>query len=189
MHIKYSCIYWFFIALLAFQSAYGQDEITDGMTQNISVQQADWRIENLVKQARELFEAYDNADYAKFVELSHPRIYQKKGLAKFFDEVELVIFSNSTGYEPQPSTVEIPSELFEIDNRLFAVVPYKLEGIRKVTKDKSVALGSMVGISENGGKSWKFIKGVAFNEAFPNVAGMFLIPNPVEKRFVNGIEQ
>lgn len=47
----------------------------------------------------------------------------------------------------------------------------------------------MVGISEDGGKSWKFVKWVVFNEVFPNIAGMFLIPNSIEKRFVNGVEQ
>lgn len=47
----------------------------------------------------------------------------------------------------------------------------------------------MIGISDDGGKNWKFVKGVAFDEAFPNAAGMFLIPNPIEKRFVNGVEQ
>jgi hypothetical protein len=188
MRIKYFCIYWVFIALLAFQSAYGQVEITNKTTSDI-FRQPDWRIENLMKQVRELFEAYDKADYAKFVELSHPQIYEKKGLAKFVNELELVISSRLVGYEQLSSTVETPSELFEINKRLFAVVPYKLERVGKVKKDEAVALGSMVGISEDGGKSWRFAKGIAFNEAFPDVASMIPIPNPIEKRFVNGIEQ
>lgn len=185
MRIKYSWIYYCFIVLLAFQSGFGQNETT----QDISVQQADWRIENLMKQVRELFEAYDKEDCAKFVELSHPNIYKKKGRAKFFDEVQYVIESGLVSSEPLPSTVETPSELFEIDKRIFAVVPYKLNGINRVKKNKSIALGSMVGISENGGKSWKFVKGVAFNEAFPDAAGMIPIPNPIEKHLVDGIEQ
>ena len=188
MRINYSCIYWLFIVLLAFQSAAGQNEITDKTTQDISVQQADWRIENLMKQVRELFEAYDKEDCTKFVELSHPNIYKKEGQASFFDKVRYVIELRSVNSEPLPSTVETPSELFEIYKRIFAVVPYKLNGIDRVKKNKSVALGSMVGISEDGGKSWRFVKGVAFNEAFPDVAGMIPIPNPVEKHLVDGIE-
>ncbi len=189
MHINHSYFYWILIVLLVFQSANGQSEVSDKTTQDISVRQADWRIENLVKQAKELFEAYDKEDCAKFVELSHPKIYEKEGSEKFFDEVRYVIESDSVKYEPLPTIVETPGELFEIDNRLFAVVPYKLNAIGRVKKDKLVALGSMVAISEDGGKSWKFVKGVAFNEAFPNVAGMFPILNPIEKRFVDGIEQ
>lgn len=189
MRINYSYFYLLLIVLLAFQSAYGQNEITDKTTQNISVQQSDWRIENLMIQARELFDAYDKEDCAKFVELSHPKVYEKNGQGKFFDDVRLVIESRTITNEPLPSSVEAPNEIFEIDKQLFAVVPYKLNAIGGAKKDKIVALGSMIAISEDGGKSWKFVKGVVFNEAFPKVAGMLPIPNPIEKRFVNGIEQ
>lgn len=189
MRINYFCIYWLFIILLAFQSAFGQNEITDKTAENILVARSDSRIENLMKQAKDLFEAYDKGDINKFVELSHPKVYEKEGREKFFDTVSYVISGLSEGDELPPSSIESPSELFEIDKQVFCVVPYKLEAIRKIKKDKIVALGSMIGISDDGGKSWKFVKGVAFNETFPNVAGMFLIPNPIEKCFVNGVEQ
>lgn len=189
MRKLYSNIYCFFIVLLAFQSAYGQNKITDSLAQDSSVQQTDWRIVNLVTQAKELFEAYDNCDYVKFVELSHPNIYKEKGSENFLEYVRIVTENRFVNYEPLPTTIETPIELFDIDKKLFSVVPYKLNAIGKVKKEKLVALGSMVGISEDGGKSWRFVKGVAFNEAFPNVIGMFLIPNPIEKRFINDIEQ
>ena len=169
--------------------AKGQTEISDKTTQNVSVKQTDWRIENLMKQVRELFEAYDNEDIVRFVELSHPNTYKKKGKPSFSDDLRLVLESRSISNEPLPSTVEEPNTIYEIDNRLFAVVPYKLNSIIRNKKDKLVALGSMVGVSEDKGKSWRFVKGVAFEEAFPDVAGTFYIPNPMEKRFVNGIEQ
>ncbi len=47
----------------------------------------------------------------------------------------------------------------------------------------------MVGISDDEGKSWKFAKGAAFNKVFLNIAAMVPIPNPMEKRLENGIEQ
>ncbi len=189
MRKNYSYIYLFIIGLLAFQSVYGQNKISESTSYESSFQQPDWRNVNLVTQAKVFFEAYDSCDYAKVVELSHPNIYKEKGSENFFEDVRVVIESGFINYEQLPSTIETPSEIFEIDKILFSVVPYKLSAIGKVKKDKLVALGSLVGISEDGGKSWKFVKGVAFNEAFPNAIGMFLIPNPIEKRFINDIEQ
>lgn len=142
-----------------------------------------------MKQVRELFEAYDKEDIVRFVELSHPFIYKKEGKAGFSDKVRLVLEAKSTEKEYLPSTVEEPNMIHEIEDRLFAVVPYKLNSISKDKKENFVALGSMVGISEDKGKNWRFVKGVGFDEAFSDVAGMFYIPNPMEKRFVNGIEQ
>ena len=189
MSIKYSFIFCVLVALLAFQSANGQSEVTDKTTQDISVQQADLRIENLMKQARELFEAYDKADFDKFAAFYHPKAYEKGGLKELFEEFNYANSDRLETSELLPSSVETPKELIEFDKQLFGVVPYKLNGISRIKKDKEVFLGSMVGISEDEGKSWKFIKGVAFNEAFPNVAGMIPIPNPVEKRLENDIEQ
>ena len=189
MRIKYSFIYCVLISFLAIQSVVGQNESADKTIQDTPIQQSDWRIENLMKQARELFEAYDKQDYDKFVELSHPNIYKKEGQAKFFDEVRYVIESEMEINELLPSSVKAPNEIIEFDKQLFAVFPYILEGISRTKKDKILAKGSMIGISEDNGKSWRFVKGVAFNEAFPNVAGMIPIPNPVEKRLENDIEQ
>jgi len=190
MRIKYFGIYCVFIVLLAFHAAFGQTESADKINQDVSIEQIDWRIETLMKQARKLFEAYYQGDYAKYVEMSHPQVYEKDGAAKFYGEVEFVIDWHRSN-DLLPITAENPRELFEllIDKRLFGVVAYKIEALSSDKKNKLTGLGSMVGISEDGGKSWKFAKGNAFNNAFPDVAGMFLIPNPVEKRFVNGIEQ
>ncbi|HEY0457915.1 MAG TPA: hypothetical protein VGC97_02115 [Pyrinomonadaceae bacterium] len=190
MRIKYSWVCCFFAVILAFQTAFGQNEINDKTAQDISVQPADQRIENLMKQARELFNAYDKADVDKFVELSHPNIYKKSGVADFYGEVEFIINSRiASGEELLPSTIESPNVLFEADKRVFGVLTYKLNSVSKYKKDKLAGMGSMVGISEDGGKTWKFVKGVAFYDSFPDAAGMVPIPYPTEKLVVNGIEQ
>ena len=93
MRTNFSRIYLILIVLLVFQTAFGQTESSDKTNEGVSAQQVDWRIENLMKQAHELFEAYDNADYAKYVEMSHPKVYEKDGAAKFYGEVEYVISS------------------------------------------------------------------------------------------------
>lgn len=134
MRINYSCIYWLFIVLLAFQSASGQNEIADRNTQNILVSQSDTRIENLKKQVSELFEAYDKGNIDIFSGLTYPKVFEKDGGRKNFVQVfKDVVEFNSNANESFHSSVESPSELIEIDNQLFAVTPYKLEAIRKET--------------------------------------------------------
>jgi len=188
MRNKYSFIYCVLILLLAFQTTSGQTEITDKNDQETSNQQTDWRIENLMKQVKELFEAYDKADFDKYLELSHPRNYEKTGVAEFYGEIEYQINRRrSSGDELLPSTVESPNVLFEADKRIFGVVTYKLNSVSKDKKDKLAAMGSMIGISEDGGKNWSFVKGWVFYEAFPDDAGTVPIPYPTEKRVVNGI--
>jgi hypothetical protein len=189
MSIRYSCIYYVFIVLLAFQSVNGQNEVAEKTVQDFSVQQSDTRIENLKVQAKDFFEAYDKQIFDKFVALSHPKVYEKDGLKDFFDEFSYAISSRSETCELLPSTIEPPGEIIDIDNQLFCVVPYKLNGISRNTKKKVVSIGSMVGISDDEGKSWKFAKGAAFNKVFLNIAAMIAIPNPMEKRLENDIEQ
>lgn len=189
MRKNYSYIYLVLIILLAFQSASGQTETADQTAQNVLVQQSDSRIENLMKQAKELFEAYDNQNFDKLAALTHPKVYEEDGLKGLFEEFDYAISHRLETYELLPSTVENPGELIEIENQIFVVVPYKLNGIDKAEKDKTVHLGSMVGISEDGGKSWKFAKGAAFNKVFLNIAAMIPIPNPMEKRLVDGLEK
>ncbi len=180
---NYSYIYLLFIVLLAFQSAYEQNETTDKNTQDTSVIQPDSRIENLKKQAGELFESYDKRDVDKYIKLSHPKNFEEDG--NQMNYIELVQYCFERLSEGS-SSIENPSGLFEIDNQLFSVIPYKLKGTNS-EKDKVVKLGSMVGVSDDNGKSWKFVHGLAFNKLFPDVAGMIQIPN--EKSFVNGKEQ
>ena len=188
MRINYYCIYWLFIVFLAFQSASGQNVIADKIIQNISVNQSDLRTENLKKQASEYFEAYDKSDVDRLVELTHPKSFEKDGSRENFAKMMkhfLKLFSEV--YEFRSSLVESSSGLFEIDNYLFGVVPYKLEGIRNFEKNKVVKLSSIVGISSDNGKNWKFVNGLAFSELFPDVAKKVQIPN--ERQFINGKEQ
>jgi len=139
MRIKFSCIYWFLIVLLAFQSAFGQSETADKAAENYSVQQSDSRIENLMKQARELFEAYDQQNFDNYALLTHPKVYEQDGLKGLFEEFRFAISDRMEAYELLPSTVEAPGELIEIDKQIFCVVPYKLNGISRIKKTKSFA--------------------------------------------------
>ena len=188
MRVNYTCIYCLFIVLLAFQLASGQNELTNKNDQNILASQSDLRIENLKKQASELFEAYDKVNVDKFVELTDPKSFEKYGGRENFAKmIRHFLELLSEVDEVRHSSVENPSELFEIDNRLYCVVGYKLEGINNFEKSKVVKLSSIVGISSDNGKNWKFVNGLAFDELYPDIANRIQIPD--EKRFLNGKEQ
>ena len=189
MNYKYFGIYVFLIFLLAFQSVSGQNEVAEKTVEDFSVQQPDIRIENLKVQAKEFFEAYDKQNFDEFASFTHPKVYEEDGLKGLFDEFSYVINYRLETCELLPTTIEIPSELIEIDKQIFAVIPYKLNGTDRVKKNRVVHLGSMVGISEDDGKSWKFAKGAIFNKVFLNIAAMIPIPNPMETRLENDIEQ
>ena len=93
---------------------------------------------------------------------------------------------NSEIFESFSSSLENPIQLVKIDKQLFGVVPNKLEGIT-FNKNKVLTLGSVVGISIDEGKNWKFVNGSKFNELFPNAADKVQVPK--DKTFVNDKEQ
>lgn len=186
MRINYSCIYWVFVVLLAFQSAYGQTEAINKNTQNILANQSDLRMVNLKKQASELSEAYNKGNVDEFIELIHPKMLEKDFSRESFAKILKDVLEFEFGdYENFRSSVESSNELFEIDSQLFSVIPFKLEGTNSM-KNKVVKLSSIVGVSSDNGKSWKFVTG-RFSELFPNTAGRVQIPS--ERRFVNDKEQ
>lgn len=187
INYKYFCL--LLIGLLAFQSAYGQNEITDKNTHNFSVNESDLRIENLKEQVKDLFEAYDKCDVGKYIELSHPKNLKKENSNEmnFVELTQYIFESNSEAHKFSLSSVANPKEIIEINNQLFGIVPFKLEVIRVPEKNEFVKLGTIIGISEDNGESWKFVNGLVLNKLFPDIAGIVPIPN--EKRFLNGIEQ
>ncbi len=92
-----------------------------------------------MKQARELFEAYDQQNFDNYALLTHPKVYEQDGLKGLFEEFRFAISDRMEAYELLPSTVEAPGELIEIDKQIFCVVPYKLNGISRIKKTKSFA--------------------------------------------------
>lgn len=177
------------IVLLAFQTAFGQYEIAEQKNLDISVNQTDLRIENLRKQIKELFEAYNKCDVGKYVEWAHPNNFEEKQEhpLNFLELVQFIFETNSEAHKFSLSPVENTNQIIELNEQLFSIIPFKLEVIKDTEKKEYVKLGSLIGISEDNGKSWKFVNGLAFNKLFPDVAGF--VPIPEEKLFVNGVEQ
>ena len=83
-------------------------------------------------------------------------------------------------------TIGNPNKLVEIDGQLIGVVPRTLTGIT-FQKNKTVQEGTIVGISTDNGKTWKFVNGTGFKSLFPAFADKVQIPEQVT--FINGIKQ
>ena len=69
---------------------------------------------------------------------------------------------------------------------LLAVVPQTIEGVT-FKKQKVVSNGSIVGVSRDGGTSWKFASGEKFFDTFPKLTGKITIPK--ETTTVDGIKR
>jgi hypothetical protein len=79
-----------------------------------------------------------------------------------------------------------PGKLVEINKQLLAVIPHKLEGITH-SKRKIVQEGCVVGISDDNGRTWKFVGGEKFDELFPALAGKLQVIK--ERTFIDGVEK
>ena len=176
-----------FVFLLAFQIACGQTQNVSNPNLDNQAEKVDLRLDKLRNQAAKLYKAFDNNNSDEFTELIHPKIIEKFGSKeKFNSMMKNLAKRNSETFESFASSVEKPLQIFEIDEQLFGVVPYKLEGIT-FEKNKVVTIGSVVGISNDNGENWKFVNGSKFKVLFPNAADQVQIPK--DRTFVNDKEQ
>lgn len=136
----------------------------------------DQRVEELKKASKELFRSLQAKDLEKFAEFTVPEVVERLGGKKNY-----VIFLHKTDdnhdkvFEKQIFTAGDPHEIVAHSNKLFVVVPFIFEA---TTRNKTVfkATASMVGISTNDGKIWKFISDDAFFDFFPELKGKLSIP-------------
>lgn len=144
---------------------------------NIAVERTslDQRVDELKKASIELFKLLQAKDHEKFAELTAPEVIEKIGGRQKY----IALLKSNDGsdkvFEKEIFTAGDPHEIVAHNNKLFAVVPFTLEAITaKKTVIKTTA--SMVGISTNDGKTWKFISDDAFFEFFPELEGKLTIP-------------
>lgn len=136
----------------------------------------DVKLENLKIASKELFRTLQAKDFEKFAELTAPEVIERIGGNRKY---LALVKSNGDGsdkvFEKEIFTAGDPHEIVAHNNKLFAVVPFTLEAITaKKTVIKTTA--SMVGISTDDGKTWKFISDDTFFEFFPELEGKLTIP-------------
>lgn len=161
-------------------------QITSGQSQVVT-EIRDVRLENLKKQAELLVEAQNKNDFAKAIELTHPQVIEKVGgKEKLISIIRQVNEQIPKFFESYSLTLENPTVLVELKEKLFGVVPLKVEAITR-QKNKVFSTDSIIGVSSDNGTTWKFVRGETFDELFPFAKGKIQIIK--QKIFVNGIEQ
>ena len=177
----------FSLLLLVSQTACGQIQNAPNSEKDEIVQKVDSRIENLKKQADDLVDAVNKGDFDRFIELTHPQVIKKVGGRENLISIMKKVFDqNPKIFESFSASAGIPNMLVESEELLFGVVPQKIEGITH-KKHKVISNDCVVGVSNDDGKTWKFVSGEKFDEIFPLSKSKIQIV--ARKTFVDGIEQ
>jgi len=111
----------------------------------------------LTAQAKELETALASKDYAKVIDLTHPKVIEigggrEKLLAEMTNEMKSM---EAEGVELLSSTSATPSQLIRDASGIYAVVPVTT---RIKAKDGVFQTeGSLIGVSTDGGLNWTFV--------------------------------
>jgi hypothetical protein len=171
--------------LLAFQIACGQCQSGENFRHN---SKTDKRSQNAKRQAEEMFEiVIKKGNYNKIADYTPAQAFEFVGGREKYIEILTQTYKFTAEYfESLTWTIGEPQNLTEIDNDLFIVIPRTLNGISP-QKTKVVQKGSMVGISIDKGKTWKFVNGKSFDKIFSSLDSKIQIPK--EQTFIDGVEQ
>lgn len=160
------------------------------MVQGQSVQNIvtndDERIVSLRNFARTALEALDKGEFEKFADLTYPVVVEKVGRKTIISMMKQVMDENAKVFETFALRMSEPGTITAIDDQLFGVVPFRLEGTT-FEQHKVVTYSCMVGVSNNKGKNWTFVSCEKFDAVFRNARGKVTIPK--ERMTVDGIEQ
>jgi hypothetical protein len=141
-------------SLFAFcHAAYGQSS-----NAKLTPQELADKYPALMKQADEMVKAAVKNDYDRFADFLHPKIIERNGgKEKFVSAVkETMKRTKSAGIEVVEYSVENPAQIVEIDKQLFAVLPTRAN--MKTPQGALTMPGHLLGISEDKGENWKFIR-------------------------------
>jgi hypothetical protein len=161
------------ILLVLYLSCNGQKDKNEGLSKDIS------------KYADSAGNALVRKDYRSFVRFMYPKVVDETGgeaatiklIQKLFkDEIE------SQGGELISATFGNPSSAIKVNNELQATVPQTL--IAKFRDGKLIIKGTLIAISMDNGKTWKFMdtsgKDIAtMKSSYPNLSDKLVLP-PLE---------
>ena len=143
------------VALLSLTVACAQKEAQK--TPAVADQQTAENYPRLAVQAKEVNDAFSRKDFARFLDLTYPKIIEMAGgreqmiaaLNKELKEME------SEGVVLLSSTSGAPTQFIHDSGSIYAVLPI----ILKVKAQDGIfqTEGSMIGISSDSGANWKFI--------------------------------
>lgn len=135
----------------------------------------------LKAQADECAQAFVKGDFARLADYTHPKLLEKVGgrnqLIAFLQKG--VAEMKAQGFETLSYDNDAPTQVLTVGRMIYAVVPGKLRS--RTPGGVMVSETFMIGISADGGKSWKFVGGNTADPArlkmlFPAAAGKLRLP-------------
>jgi hypothetical protein len=107
--------------------------------------------------AEESHRAFLHGDYGRMADLTYPRVVARiggreafiKAMRKSIDEIE------ADGFSLDTMIVRLPTRILTTKRRMYAVVPYDL--ILLTPDGRLLQESIMLGVSEDGGRSWTFV--------------------------------
>ena len=130
---------------------------------------------NLKTQADAMGRAFSTNDFDKFADFMYPKLVEMSGgRDKFIASLSASMKqAKSTGFELVGYEVGEPTQITEIDNQIFSVLPTKTT--MKFPQKTMTDQGSILAVSEDKGNNWKFVRVKTKESIRP------LFPNAVDK--------
>jgi len=136
---------------------------------------------NLATQAKEVSDAFARKDYARFADLTYPKVIEMVGgREKMLAELNRQLKEmESEGVVLISSTSGAPTQFLHDSGSIYAVLPMTLKA--KAQDGIFQAESTMIGISSDGGATWTFIDAGGKDQSelkklLPNVADRLSLP-------------
>ncbi|HWB02644.1 MAG TPA: hypothetical protein VG796_06430 [Verrucomicrobiales bacterium] len=145
-------------------------------------------VTNLKRDATACASALQKKDYEGMIRYTHEKLARMVGGAKGFRAAIEMTLRDKDG-NPMTflsATIGEPGPIKKDGDRLLSLVPQNL--VVKVAGGRLLGSGTLLGLSENGGRDWVFIdtakmREKSFYTVFPELAGKMALPPKVEARF------
>ena len=135
----------------------------------------------LQAQAEACGRAFIEGDFGRLADCTLPKLVELIGGREKMLEVvrKDVEEMKADGFEPLSSVPSAPTQVVRVGGQTYAVLPLKFR--MRTSKEVLVSDSFMIGVSGDGGQSWKFLSGSSIDEArlgllLPEAAGKLKLP-------------
>jgi hypothetical protein len=167
----------FFCLIVVCHTTFGQTQPTKAEPNKAN--EINVKFPNLKKQADEMANAITTNDFETFTDFMYPKVIQMVGgREKFITGLKAAMGQfESAGIESSDYLVENPTQTINFEKQIFSILPTKTT--IKTRNGTVNMLGGLLGISQDNGKNWTFIRiqsKEALKRLFPKVADKLKVP-------------
>jgi hypothetical protein len=148
-------------------------------------------LENARRDAAAMSEAFVKGDYETFTRYMYPRMFELAGDKKQLIEVlkRGLADMKAQGFRFLSSSVKAPKEIIKAGDELTTLVPQEQVIDVPAKHGELHALGYLIGVSRDAGKTWTFIDASGatqgtLKQILPNYNPKLKIPPKAEPKFV-----